>query len=368
MKKKIALITGVTGQDGSYLSEFLLDKGYTVHGIKRRASLINNTARIDHIYEDLHKKGKKFFLHYGDLTDTSSILSIIQKVNPTEIYNLAAQSHVSVSFEIPEYTADVNALGALRILEAIRLLNLNKKIRFYQASTSELFGNTKEVPQNENTRFNPRSPYAVSKLFSYWITKNYREAYGIHASNGILFNHESPRRGETFVTRKITLGLTKICSGLQKTLFLGNLNALRDWGHAKDYAEMQWLMLQQKKPNDLIISTNKQYSVRKFVEYSCEALKIKLLWKNKGLNEIGILKSFDKKKYPKLKLNQTIIKIDKKYYRPTEVENLRGNYNLAKKILGWKPKISLKSMVYEMIQEDMSLSKIELKKNDIKKG
>ena len=365
--KKIALITGVTGQDGSYLAEFLLSKGYEVHGIKRRASLINNTARIDHIYEDLQKVGKKFYLHYGDLTDSSSIINIVKKVNPNEIYNLAAQSHVSVSFEIPVYTSDVNALGTLRILEAIRLLNLNKKVRFYQASTSVLYGNTKKIPQDENTKFYPRSPYAVSKLFSYWIIKNYREAYGIHASNGILFNHESPRRGETFVTRKITLGLSRICSGLSKTLYLGNLNALRDWGHARDYAKMQWLMLQKKKQSDLVISTNKQYSVRKFVELSCESLKIKIKWKNKGVKEVGVLKSFDKKMYPKLKLNQIIVKIDKKYYRPTEVENLRGNSSLAKKLLGWKPQTSLKSMVKEMIKEDMYLSKIELKKNDIKK-
>jgi GDPmannose 4,6-dehydratase len=367
MKKKIAVITGVTGQDGSYLSEFLLEKGYEVHGIKRRASLINNTARIDHIYEDIHKKGKKFYLHYGDLTDSTSIINIIKKVNPIEIYNLAAQSHVSVSFEIPVYTADVNALGTLRILEAIRLLNLTKKVRFYQASTSELYGNTRQIPQNEKTKFYPRSPYAVSKLFSYWIVKNYREAYGIHASNGILFNHESPRRGETFVTRKITLGLTKVCSGLQKRLYLGNLNALRDWGHAKDYAKMQWLMLQQKKPNDMVISTNKQYSVRKFVELSCNALGIKIIWKNKGVKEIGIVKKFNKKIFPKLNENQIIIKVDKKYYRPTEVENLKGNSSLAKKVLGWKPKISLNSMIVEMIEEDLFLSKVELKKNDIKK-
>ena len=367
MKKKIALITGVTGQDGSYLAEFLLNKNYEVHGIKRRASLINNTARIDHIYEDIHKKGKRFYLHYGDLTDSSSIISIIQKIKPDEIYNLAAQSHVSVSFEIPEYTSDVNALGTLRILEAIRLLNMTKKIKFYQASTSELYGNTKEIPQDEKTKFYPRSPYAVSKLFSYWIVKNYREAYGMHACNGILFNHESPRRGETFVTRKITLGLSKICYGLEKTLYLGNLDALRDWGHARDYAKMQWLMLQQKKPYDLVISTNKQHTVRKFVEISCKALKLKIIWKNKGLKEIGILKSFDKKRFPNLKLNQTIIKIDKKYYRPTEVENLKGDSSLAKRVLGWKPKISFKSMVKEMIEEDLYLSKIELKKNDIQK-
>jgi GDPmannose 4,6-dehydratase len=367
MKKKIALITGVTGQDGSYLAEFLLNKNYQVHGIKRRASLINNTARIDHIYEDIHKKGKSFFLHYGDLTDSSSIINIIKKVKPDEIYNLAAQSHVSVSFEIPEYTSDVNALGTLRILEAIRLLNLSKKVRFYQASTSELYGNTKKIPQDEKTQFYPRSPYAVSKLFSYWIVKNYREAYGIHASNGILFNHESPRRGETFVTRKITLGISKICFGLQDTLYLGNLDALRDWGHAKDYAKMQWLMLQQQKPHDLVVSTNKQHTVRKFVELCCDTLNLKIVWKNKGIKEIGILKSFDKKKFPKLKKNQIIIRINKKYYRPTEVENLKGNSSLAKKILGWKPTISLKSMVSEMIEEDTYLSKIELKKNDIQK-
>ena len=367
MKKKIALITGITGQDGSYLAEFLLEKGYIVHGIKRRASLINNTSRIDHIYEDAYKKKRKFFLHYGDLTDTSAIIRIIKETKPDEIYNLAAQSHVSVSFEIPEYTADVNALGTLRILEAIRLLNKTKKVKFYQASTSELYGNTKKIPQDEKTKFHPRSPYAVSKLFSYWIVKNYREAYGIHASNGILFNHESPRRGETFVTRKITLGLSKICFGLQKTLYLGNLDTLRDWGHARDYAKMQWMMLQQKKPNDLVVSTNKQFSVRNFIELSCEALKIGIKWHNKGLKEVGVLKKFNEKMYPKLKKNQKIIKIDKKYYRPTEVENLRGNSNLAKKILGWKPTISLKSMVNEMINEDLNLSKIEMRKNDIKK-
>ena len=367
MKRKIALITGVTGQDGSYLAELLLKKGYFVHGIKRRASLINSTARIDHIYQDIHEKNQRFFLHYGDLTDSSSIINIIKKVNPDEIYNLAAQSHVSVSFEIPVYTADVNALGTLRILEAIRLLNLTKKIKFYQASTSELYGGTKEIPQTEKTKFYPRSPYAISKLFSYWIVKNYREAYGIHASNGILFNHESPRRGETFVTRKITSGISKISLGLQKILYLGNLNALRDWGHAKDYAEMQWLMLQQKKPSDLVVSSDKQYSVRKFVELSCKALKIKIVWKNKGTKEVGVIKNFDRKKTPNLKINQTIIRIDKKYYRPTEVENLKGNSSLARKILKWKPKISLKSMIDEMIKEDVYLSKIELNKNDIKK-
>jgi GDPmannose 4,6-dehydratase len=367
MKSKIALITGITGQDGSYLAEFLLEKGYYVHGIKRRASLINNTARIDHIYEDTHKVGKKFSLHYGDLTDSSSIISIIKKVKPDEIYNLAAQSHVSVSFEIPEYTSDVNALGTLRILEAIRLLEMKKKVKLYQASTSELYGSTKQVPQDEKTKFYPRSPYAVSKLFSYWIIKNYREAYGIHASNGILFNHESPRRGETFVTRKITIGLTKICSGLEKTLYLGNLNALRDWGHARDYAKMQWLMLQQKKPNDLVISTNKQYTVRKFIELACDALKIKIIWKNKGTKEVGILKSFNQNMYPSLKFNQVIIRIDKRYYRPTEVENLKGDSSLAKKILGWKPETTLKTMINEMIEEDLYLSKVELGKNDIKK-
>ena len=367
MKKKIALITGITGQDGSYLAEFLLEKGYHVHGIKRRASLINNTSRIDHIYEDTNKVGKKFFLHYGDLTDSSSIISIVKKVKPSEIYNLAAQSHVSVSFEIPEYTSDVNALGTLRILEAIRLLDMTKKVKLYQASTSELYGNTNQIPQDEKTKFYPRSPYAVSKLFSYWIVKNYREAYGIHASNGVLFNHESPRRGETFVTRKITLGLTKICSGLQKVLYLGNLNALRDGGHARDYAKMQWLMLQQKKPNDLVISTNKQYSVKEFIELSCKALKIKIIWKNKGIKEIAMVKSFDKNIYPMLKLNQVIIRISKKYYRPTEVENLKGNSSLAKKVLGWKPETSLNSMINEMIKEDLYLSKIELGKNDIKK-
>ena len=352
MKRKIALITGVTGQDGSYLAELLLKKGYFVHGIKRRTSLINSTARIDHIYQDIHEKNQRFFLHYGDLTDSSSIINIIKKVNPDEIYNLAAQSHVSVSFEIPVYTADVNALGTLRILEAIRLLNLTKKIKFYQASTSELYGGTKEIPQTEKTKFYPRSPYAISKLFSYWIVKNYREAYGIHASNGILFNHESPRRGETFVTKKITMSLCRIALGIENCLYLGNIYSLRDWGHARDYAEMQWKILQQKKPEDFVIATEKQYSVKFFVEECCKYLGIKINWIGKGLNEKAIVVSFNEKQCPGLKKNMTIVRIDKKYFRPLDVVNLIGNAKKARAKLGWKPKYNIKQLINEMMQFD----------------
>jgi len=338
MKK--ALITGVTGQDGSYLSEFLLNKGYEVHGIKRRTSLIN-TSRIDHLFQDKHEPNLKFILHHGDLTDSTSLIRIIQEVQPDEIYNLAAQSHVKVSFEEPEYTANSDALGALRILEAIRILKLEKKTKYYQASTSELYGAVKESPQNEKTPFYPRSPYGVAKLYAYWITVNYREAYGIYACNGILFNHESPVRGETFVTRKITRGLARIKLGLQKTLYLGNLNAKRDWGHAKDYVEVQWLMLQQENPSDFVIATGKQYSVRDFINLAAKNLDMKIEWKGKDEDEIGICE------------NKEIIKIDTNYYRPTEVESLLGDASKAKKELGWEPKISFEELVKEMVEKDL---------------
>ena len=341
MKK--ALITGITGQDGSYLAEFLLNKGYEVHGIKRRTSLFN-TDRIDHLYQDPHIDKRNFILHHGDLTDTSSLIKIIQQVQPDEIYNLAAQSHVAVSFEVPEYTANSDALGPLRILEAIRILKLEKKTKFYQASTSELFGKVVEVPQKETTPFNPRSPYAVAKLYAYWITVNYREAYNIYACNGILFNHESPVRGETFVTRKITRALTRIKLGLQKTLYLGNLDAMRDWGHAKDYVEVQWLMLQQKIPEDFVISTGQQYSVRDFVNIAAKELDLNITWNGNGKNERG---SVD---------GNVIIKVDKNYFRPTEVETLLGDASKAKKKLGWKPKISFKDLVSEMVREDLKLA------------
>ncbi len=344
MKK--ALITGITGQDGSYLAEFLLNKGYEVHGIKRRTSLIN-TARIDHLYQDPHVSNRKFILHHGDLTDSSSLIRIIKEIQPNEIYNLAAQSHVAVSFEEPEYTANSDALGTLRILEAIRLLKLEKKTKYYQASTSELYGAVKEIPQTENTPFNPRSPYGVAKLYAYWITVNYREAYNIFACNGILFNHESPVRGETFVTRKITKALTRIKIGLQKCLFLGNLNALRDWGHAQDYVEAQWLMLQQSNPEDFVIATGKQFSVRDFISIASKKLDMNIKWKGKGLNEVGYL---DGKK---------IIKIDPNYFRPTDVDNLLGDASKAKKKLKWKPKISFEKLVQEMIDEDLKLAQIE---------
>ena len=350
MKK--ALITGITGQDGSYLAEFLLNKGYEVHGIKRRTSLIN-TDRIDHLYQDPHVYNRKFILHHGDLTDSSSLIRIVKEIQPNEIYNLAAQSHVAVSFEEPEYTANSDALGALRILEAIRLLKLEKKTKYYQASTSELFGAVKEIPQTENTPFNPRSPYGVAKLYAYWITINYRDAYNIYACNGILFNHESPVRGETFVTRKITKALTRIKMGLQKCLYLGNLNALRDWGHAKDYVEAQWLMLQQSNPEDFVIATGKQFSVREFINLASKKLDMNIKWKGKGLNEVGYL---DGKK---------IIKIDPNYFRPTEVDNLLGDASKAKKKLKWKPKISFEKLVQEMIDEDLKLAKIEKQSIDI---
>ncbi|EDZ60400.1 GDP-mannose 4,6-dehydratase [Candidatus Pelagibacter sp. HTCC7211] len=342
MKK--ALITGITGQDGSYLAEFLLNKGYEVHGIKRRTSLIN-TDRIDHLYQDPHEQNRNFILHHGDLTDGTSLIRIIQEVKPDEIYNLAAQSHVAVSFEQPEYTANSDALGALRILEAIRILKLEKKIKYYQASTSELYGATKETPQNEQTPFYPRSPYGVAKLYAYWITVNYREAYGIYACNGILFNHESPVRGETFVTRKITRALARIKLGIQKNLYIGNLSSLRDWGHAKDFVEAQWLMLQQQKPEDFVIATGTQFSVRDFINLASKNLNMKIDWNGKGLNEVG---SFN---------GEDIIKVDPRYFRPTEVENLFGDASKAKDKLNWVPKISFEQLVKEMIDEDLKLAK-----------
>jgi GDPmannose 4,6-dehydratase len=342
MKK--ALITGITGQDGSYLAEFLLNKGYEVHGIKRRTSLIN-TDRIDHLYQDPHEKDLKLILHHGDLTDATSLIRIIQEVQPDEIYNLAAQSHVAVSFEEPEYTANSDALGALRILEAIRILKLENKTRYYQASTSELYGSVQETPQTEKTPFYPRSPYAVSKLYAYWITVNYREAYGIYACNGILFNHESPVRGETFVTRKITMALAKIKLGIQKKLYIGNLEAKRDWGHARDYVEAQWLMLQQKKPEDFVIATGQQYSVRDFINEATKNLNMQLEWNGKGTEEIGSFKG------------QPIVIVDQKYFRPTEVESLLGDASKAEKKLNWVPKTSFQQLVKEMINEDLKLMK-----------
>jgi GDPmannose 4,6-dehydratase len=341
---KVALITGITGQDGAYLAEFLIEKGYIVHGIRRRASLFN-TDRIDHLYQDPHLPDTRLFLHYGDLTDTSSLVRIMKQVQPDEIYNLAAQSHVAVSFEEPEYTANSDALGALRILEGIRLLGLEKKTRFYQASTSELYGMVQDIPQRETTPFYPRSPYAVAKLYAYWITVNYREAYGIYACNGILFNHESPMRGETFITRKITRALTRIKLGLQECLYLGNLNAKRDWGHAKDYVEMQWLMLQQDKPEDFVIATGVQHSVRDFINAAANELEMIINWKGEGINEKGYDVS-----------GKCVVSVDPKYFRPTEVETLLGDPSKAKTVLGWAPKIGFKELVMEMVQEDLKLA------------
>jgi GDPmannose 4,6-dehydratase len=343
---KKALITGITGQDGAYLAELLLEKGYEVHGIKRRSSLFN-TDRIDHLYQDPHDKNPRFILHHGDLTDASSLIRIIQESQPDEIYNLAAQSHVAVSFEEPEYTANSDALGALRILEAIRILGLEKKTRFYQASTSELFGEVQETPQNEKTPFHPRSPYAVAKLYAYWITINYREAYGIYACNGILFNHESPIRGETFVTRKITRALVRIKLGLQDCVYLGNIDAKRDWGHAKDYVEMQWLMLQQDKPEDFTISTGEQHSVRDFIEIAAKEVDIEIKWKGEGIDEVGI----------DTKTDNIIVRIDKRYFRPTEVETLLGDSSKAKDQLNWQPKISFQELVSEMMLADLEEAK-----------
>ena len=356
---KIALISGVTGQDGSYLAELLLEKGYKVHGIKRRSSVIN-TSRVDHIYEDKNKKKANFTLHYGDLTDSSNITRLIKETSPDEIYNLGAQSHVAVSFESPEYTAQVDAIGTLRMLEAIRLLGLESKVKFYQASTSELYGKVLEVPQNEKTPFYPRSPYGVAKLYAYWIVKNFRESYGMFACNGILFNHESPRRGETFVTRKITQGLSRVALGMQDCLYMGNLDALRDWGHAKDYVEMQWLMLQQNKPKDYVIATGKQYSVREFLTWTAERLGIEIKFKGKGIKEIGFINKIINKSLINIKEGQEIIRVDKGYFRPAEVETLLGDSTKAKKELGWEPKISAQEMCIEMTDFDFNEQKKKL--------
>jgi len=351
---KVALITGVTGQDGAYLAEFLLHRGYEVHGIKRRTSLFN-TDRIDHLYQDPHVSDRHFILHYGDMTDSTSLIRIIQQSQPDELYNLAAQSHVQVSFEEPEYTANADAVGALRLLEAIRILGLEKKTRFYQASTSELYGLVQEIPQKETTPFYPRSPYAVAKLYAYWITVNYREAYGMYACNGILFNHESPNRGETFVTRKITRALARIYLGLQDCVYLGNLDARRDWGHARDYVEMQWLMLQQEKPEDFVIATGLQYSVRDFVDAAAAELGIVLDWKGNGLEEHGSVRST--RGDTPLKPGQTIVRVDPRYFRPTEVETLLGDPSKARDHLGWTPKIGFPELVAEMMREDLKSAK-----------
>nr|WP_186348438.1 GDP-mannose 4,6-dehydratase [Pseudomonas lundensis] len=355
VSKKIALITGVTGQDGSYLAEFLLEKGYEVHGIKRRASSFN-TQRVDHIYQDPHVDNQNFVLHYGDLTDSSNLTRIIQEVQPDEVYNLGAQSHVAVSFESPEYTADVDAMGTLRILEAIRLLGLEKKTRFYQASTSELYGLVQEIPQKETTPFYPRSPYAVAKMYAYWITVNYREAYGMYACNGILFNHESPRRGETFVTRKITRALANISQGLESCVFLGNMDALRDWGHAKDYVRMQWMMLQQEQPEDFVIATGVQYSVRKFVSWSAAELGITLRFEGTGVEEIGVVESIDGALAPALNVGDVVVRVDPRYFRPAEVETLLGDPTKAKTKLGWTPEITVQEMCAEMVREDLKVA------------
>jgi len=350
MATKVALITGVTGQDGAYLAELLLGKGYEVHGIKRRSSLFN-TDRVDHLYQDPHVDNRRFKLHYGDLTDSTNLIRIIQQVQPDEIYNLAAMSHVAVSFETPEYTANADGIGTLRILEAIRILGLEKKTKFYQASTSELYGLVQETPQKETTPFYPRSPYAVAKMYAYWITVNYREAYGLYACNGILFNHESPLRGETFVTRKITRAIARIALGLQECLYLGNMSALRDWGHAKDYVEMQWLMLQQDKPEDFVIATGVQYSVRQFVEFAAAELGVTVAFEGEGDQEVGRVAAVTGDK-AKCKVGDVIVKVDPRYFRPTEVETLLGDPTKAKEKLGWTPKTTLKELVAEMVQHD----------------
>ncbi len=353
---RVALVTGITGQDGAYLAEFLLNKGYIVHGIKRRASLFN-TQRVDHLYVDPHEGHPRFFMHYGDLTDATNLIRIIQETQPDEIYNLAAQSHVQVSFETPEYTANADALGTLRLLEALRILGMTKKVRFYQASTSELYGKARETPQKETTPFYPRSPYAAAKLYAYWIVVNYREAYGIHASNGILFNHESPIRGETFVTRKITRAAARIALGLQKKLYLGNLNAKRDWGHARDFVEAMWLMLQQREPDDYVIATEQQHSVREFVEAVFKEIGIELEWKGSGVKERGIVKSIIQnstlKTQHSLQQGDILVAVDSRYFRPTEVETLLGDASKARKKLGWKAKVRFKELVKEMIREDL---------------
>jgi GDPmannose 4,6-dehydratase len=355
-KQKVALITGITGQDGSYLAEFLLEKGYMVHGIKRRASSLN-TQRVDHIYQDPHIENARFKLHYGDLSDTSNLIRIVQETQPDEIYNLGAQSHVAVSFESPEYTADVDAIGTLRLLEAIRILGLEKKTRFYQASTSELYGLVQEIPQKETTPFYPRSPYAAAKMYAYWITVNYREAYSMYACNGILFNHESPRRGETFVTRKITRGLANIAQGLESCIFMGNIDALRDWGHAKDYVRMQWMMLQQDAPDDFVIATGVQYSVRQFIKWSAAELGVTLKFEGNGVDEIATVTLIIGDKAPALKVGDVIVRIDPRYFRPTEVETLLGDPTKAREKLGWVPEISVQEMCAEMVASDLVQAK-----------
>jgi GDPmannose 4,6-dehydratase len=355
-KNKVALITGVTGQDGSYLAELLLEKGYEVHGIKRRASSLN-TERVDHIYQDSHDENPRFFLHYGDLTDSSNLTRIIKDVQPDEVYNLGAQSHVAVSFECPEYTADVDAMGTLRLLEAIRFLGLEKKTKFYQASTSELYGEVQEIPQKETTTFHPRSPYAVAKMYAYWIVVNYRESYGMYACNGILFNHESPRRGETFVTRKITRAISNISQGLEKCLYLGNMDALRDWGHAKDYVRMQWMMLQQETPDDFVIATGKQISVREFVKLSAKEAGIELEFTGEDLDEVATVKSITGDNAKALSVGDVIVRVDPRYFRPAEVETLLGDPTKAKEKLGWIPQITVEEMCAEMVQNDLSKAK-----------
>lgn len=356
MLSKKALITGITGQDGSYLAEFLLERGYEVHGIKRRSSTFN-TQRIDHIYQDPHIENKNFILHYGDLTDSSNLTRILKQVQPDEVYNLGAQSHVAVSFESPEYTADVDAIGTLRLLEAIRFLGMEKKVKFYQASTSELYGEVQEIPQKETTPFHPRSPYAVAKMYAYWIVINYRESYGMYACNGILFNHESPRRGETFVTRKITRGLTNIAQGLEDCLYMGNIDALRDWGHARDYVRMQWMMLQQDQAEDFVIATGVQYSVRQFIIWSAKELGISLRFEGSGIDEVGIVESVEGDDAPNLNIGDVILRIDPRYFRPAEVETLLGDPAKAKEKLGWTPQITVQEMCSEMVIEDLNIAK-----------
>lgn len=353
---KTALITGVTGQDGSYLAEFLLEKGYEVHGIKRRSSLFN-TGRVDHIYQDRHENNPRFFLHYGDLTDTSNLVRLVQEIQPDEIYNLGAQSHVAVSFESPEYTADVDAMGTLRLLEAIRICGLEKKTRFYQASTSELYGLVQEIPQKETTPFYPRSPYAVAKMYAYWITVNYRESYGMYACNGILFNHESPRRGETFVTRKITRAIANIAQGIESCVYLGNMDSLRDWGHAKDYVRMQWMMLQQDQPEDFVIATGKQISVREFVRMSAQQAGIELVFSGEGVDEIATVKSVNSDLAPAVQVGDVIVRVDPRYFRPAEVETLLGDPAKAKAKLGWVPEITVEEMCAEMVAHDLDKAK-----------
>lgn len=359
MTRKKALVTGITGQDGSYLAEFLLEKGYEVHGIKRRASSFN-TQRVDHLYQDPHADDPRFVLHYGDLSDSSNLTRILQQVQPDEVYNLGAQSHVAVSFEAPEYTADIDAMGTLRLLEAIRFLGLDRKTRFYQASTSELYGLVQETPQKETTPFYPRSPYAVAKLYAYWITVNYREAYGMYACNGILFNHESPRRGETFVTRKITRGLANIAQGLERCLYMGNMDALRDWGHAKDYVRMQWMMLQQAQAEDFVIATGVQYSVREFVQWSAAELGLTLRFEGQGLDEVGVVEHIAGEgaglKAPALKVGDVVVRVDARYFRPAEVESLLGDPSRAQQKLGWTPEITVQQMCAEMVAEDLKVA------------